>query len=152
MEFLAPELPNPEDPEIGKWLAELDKTQPDNDTILVGHSRGGVAILRWLEKLPEGKRVKKVILVGTNSGKSGKMDRTENNMGFYSNEGYDFKRIKSHCDDFVIFHSKDDQWVPFEAGEENAKGLGAKFFKFEDKGHFGKGVGDIPELMKEIEI
>ncbi|MCP6720423.1 MAG: alpha/beta hydrolase [Patescibacteria group bacterium] len=151
MEILAPELPKPEDPEIGEWLAELDKTRPDEDTILVGHSRGGVAILRWLEKLPEGKRVRKVILIGTNSGSSEKINRTENNKGFFSEEGYDFEKIKSHCDDFVVFHSRDDQWVPFEAGEENAKGLGAKFLKFEDRGHFGRGVHEIPELIKEIE-
>ena len=149
VEFISPVLPDAHDPSINEWLSELSKTNPDESSILVGHSRGGVAILRWLEVLPENKRVKKVILVATNSGSSKKMDKTENNRGFYTKDGYDFKKIKQHCDNFVVLHSKDDQWVPFEAGEKNSKGLGARFLQFEDRGHFGRGVDTIPELLEE---
>ena len=105
-----------------------------------------------LEIQPEDFRVKKVILVGTNSGHSEKMNKTENNKAFYSKEGFDFAKIRSHCDNFVVLHSKDDEWVPFSAGEENAKGLDAKFLKFEDRGHFGSKLPkqEIPELLDEI--
>jgi predicted alpha/beta hydrolase family esterase len=51
-----------------EWLAELDKVTPGDDTVLVGHSGGGVAVLRWLEEQPKDFKVKKVILVATNSG------------------------------------------------------------------------------------
>lgn len=150
MNFISPVLPNPSNPDVDKWIAELDKIKPDQNTILVGHSRGGVAILRWVEKLPENKKIKKIILIATNSGDSGKMNKNENSNGFYTKYGYDFKKIKSHCDDFVVFHSQDDEWVPFEAGEENTKGLDAKFLKFNNYGHFGRGVDEIPELLNEI--
>ncbi len=152
IEFHAPFLPKAEDPEINEWLAELDKIKPNENSILIGHSRGGVAILRWLEIQPEDFRVKKVVLVGTNSGYSEKMNKTENNKGFYSKEGFDFSKIKSHCDNFVVLHSEDDEWVPFSAGEENAKGLDAKFLKFKDRGHFGSKLPkqEIPELLDEI--
>ncbi len=152
IEFHAPFLPKAEDPEINEWLAELDKIKPNENSILIGHSRGGVAILRWLEIQPEDFRVKKVVLVGTNSGYSEKMNKTENNKGFYSKEGFDFSKIKSHCDNFVVLHSEDDEWVPFSAGEENAKGLDAKFLKFKDRGHFGSKLTkqEIPELLDEI--
>jgi len=150
MEFIAPDLPNSEDPEINSWLDELEKTKPEENTILIGHSRGGVAVLRWLENLPSEKKVKKVILVAANSGHSEKMNRTENNKGFFSVEGYDFEKIKSHCDDFVVIHSRDDEWVPFEAGEENAKGLNAKFKIYEDKNHFGRLTPEVPEVLEEI--
>jgi len=150
MDFFAPALPDSSDPSIDKWIAELEKTNPDEDTILVGHSRGGVTILRWLEELPINRRVQKVILIGTNSGNSEKMIGTENSKGFFTKEGYDFKKIKLHCNNFVVLHSRDDEWVPFQAGEENAKGLNAKFLKFDNRGHFGKKVSTIPELLREI--
>lgn len=148
-EFVAPVLPNASDPVIDEWLAELDKTNPDDETILVGHSRGGVAILRWLERQPADVQVKKVILVATNSGDSAKRNKTENNKGFFTETGYDFEKIKSHCDDFVVLHSKDDKWVPFSAGEENAAGLSARFLQSDEYGHFGRGVDEIPELLEE---
>jgi len=150
MDFVAPVLPDAGDPHIDGWTKGLEKTSPDENTILVGHSRGGVAILRWMEKLPLGARVQKVVLIATNSGSSEKRNKTSNNNGFFTKEGYDFEKIKSHCDNFVVFHSRDDRWVPFGAGEENALGLNADFMTFDDRGHFGKGVSKIPELFEII--
>lgn len=92
----------------------------------------------------------KVVLIATNSGNSAKRNKTENNQGFFTETGYDFKKIKSHCDNFVVFHSRDDQWVPFEAEEENAQGLNAKFLKFDNKRHFGAEIDKIPELLNEV--
>lgn len=152
IEFKAPILPNANDPKINEWINELEKTKPNKDSILIGHSRGGVAILRWLEKQLENFKVKKVILVAVNSGNSEKRNQTENNSGFFTEQGYNFEKIKNHCDEFVILHSKDDEWVPFSDGEENTKGLSAKFLRFKDKGHFGSKLKkqEIPELLEEI--
>jgi predicted alpha/beta hydrolase family esterase len=148
---MIPALPNAADPVMDEWLLELDKTKPDIDTVLVGHSRGGVAILRWLEKEPKETRIKRVILVATNSGST--TDRaipSESNHGFYTESGFNFEKIKSHCEDIVVLHSKDDAWVPFSDGEKNAKGLSAPLLAFESYGHFGKGVTEIPELIREL--
>ncbi len=152
IKFVAPILPNADDPEINEWMNELDKIKSNKSSILIGHSRGGVAILRWLEKQPKNLKIKKVILVATNSGDSFKRNKTENNKGFFTKDGYDFGKIKQHCDDLVVLHSEDDEWVPFEAGEENAKGLNAKFLRFKNRGHFGSQLPkqEIPELLEEI--
>ncbi len=150
LECIAPTLPKADDPLLGEWIAEINKTQPDEQTILVGHSRGGVAILRWLEALPVGIKVKAVMLVATNSGHTEKMSTSENSKTFFSDAGYDFKKIKTHCDRFVVFHSRDDATVPFAAGEENAKGLNATFHQFDGLGHLGSTVSSIPELLDEI--
>ena len=152
IKFTAPKLPNADDPEINEWMSELEKVKSNQNSVLIGHSRGGVAILRWLEKQPEDFKIKKVILVATNSGDSIKRNKTENNKGFFTKEGYDFEKIKKHCDDFVVLHSEDDEWVPFEAGEENSKGLNAKFLQFKNRGHFGSKLPkqEIPELLEEI--
>jgi leucyl-tRNA synthetase len=144
--LIFPTLPKSNDPILNEWLAELDKTKPDQDTILIGHSRGGVAIMRWLAKAPKNFKVKKVILVAANRGD----ENEQKNSDFYIDGKYDYEKIKQHCDNFVVFHSKDDEWVPYEAGIENANGLDAKFYQFDNRGHFGKKVVDIPELEPEL--
>lgn len=146
-----PVLPEPNVPVLDDWVTELDALEPDENTVLIGHSRGGVAVLRYLERLSEGRKVKKVILIAANSGLLSKRHiLNESNHGFYTESGYDFEKIKQHCDEFIVFHSKDDKWVPFEAGVENADGLDADFKVFEDKAHFGKNISKFDELVREI--
>jgi len=144
-----PALPEPSQPKLADWLAIIDSLNPDNDTILTGHSRGGMAILRWLEK-PH-RRVKKVAIVATNNPAiaDGPLD------DFYLSGPYKFDTIKSNCNEFVVFHSKDDRWVPYEAGIKNAEGLNAKLVTFENKNHFGSQADgstmtEFPELLKEL--
>lgn len=151
IQFDAPTLPHADEPNIEEWKAELSNLQIDQETVLVGHSRGGVAVLRWLEDQPKELKVKCVILVATNSGLI--KDQTvpgETNYGFYSEEGYDFPKILQHCNDFIILHSRDDKWVPYVQGIENAEGLHAKLLPFEDRGHFGKDIHEIPELLDMV--
>jgi len=150
IECFSPDFPNTENPLLDEWLKELEKTKPDENTILVGHSRGGVAIMRWLERLPENKKIKKVILVSLNSGKPDRKGRTGEGNGFYGIE-YNFEKIKNHCDDFVIIHSRDDPIVPFSIGKYNAEFLNAKFKIYDNKKHFGKDYTfEIPEILEEI--
>jgi predicted alpha/beta hydrolase family esterase len=42
--FFAPLLPDSDDPDIDQWITKLEKGNPDENTILVGHSRGGVLL------------------------------------------------------------------------------------------------------------
>ena len=76
-----------DNPEINAWMKELDKTNPDENTVLIGHSRGGVAILRWLEKLPKGKQIKKVILVAAHPGNSQHINNTKHNTRLSTKQG-----------------------------------------------------------------
>ena len=151
IEVHIPELPNSDNPKISEWLPILRSFSPDEDTVLVGHARGGVAILRYLERLPEGRKIKKIILLAVNTGSAKYITiQSESIFGFYTEAGYDFEKIKSHCSDFVVMHSKDDELVPFEHGEQTAEGLNARFIKFKNKGHFGEDNGIVPGLIKEV--
>jgi uncharacterized protein len=61
-----PAMPRPDHPVIHEWLAFLAKLigEPDAATILVGHSMGVQAVLRYLETLgAAGKAVGKTLLV-----------------------------------------------------------------------------------------
>jgi predicted alpha/beta hydrolase family esterase len=59
------EMPDTENPEIKNWVKYIEDNiqNPDSETILIGHSIGCQTILRYLEKLPTGVKVGKVILV-----------------------------------------------------------------------------------------
>jgi predicted alpha/beta hydrolase family esterase len=147
-----PALPSPNEPVLDEWLSVIDILHPDEDTIFVGHSRGGVAVLRWLENQHADYKCKAVILIAANSGLNAhRTIKGETNFGFYTDAGYNFDEIKKHCKRFVVLHSKDDQWVPYAQGAENAQGLSAKLVTFEDMGHFGTGVDDIKEIVEIIE-
>lgn len=151
IEFIAPALPQAQDPVLAEWLEAISQTHPDDQTILIGHSRGGVAIMRWLEKQELDKKIKKLILIAANSGRlEDKAIASESNYGFYTEAGYDFDKIRGHCDQIVVFHSQDDPWVPFAHGQLNAAGLKAEMREFYDRGHFGNAMKTFPELLEEI--
>lgn len=146
-----PALPKSDEPVLDEWLAVIDNLGPDEDTIFVGHLRGGVAILRWLEKQPRDFSCKACVLVAANSGQNAhRTIQGETNYGFYTDDGYDFDVIRTHSNNFFALHSKDDQWVPYQQGIENSEGLHAKMLTFDGLNHFGAGVDEIPELIEII--
>jgi predicted alpha/beta hydrolase family esterase len=58
-------LPNAEDPKIQEWIKVIEDFNPKEDDVIVGHSRGGVAVLRYLEQARIDLKVKKILLIAT---------------------------------------------------------------------------------------
>ena len=53
IECVAPQMPQADPPVLKEWLKVVEDLHPDDRTVLVGHSRGGMVILKWLEQAPE---------------------------------------------------------------------------------------------------
>ena len=61
-----PAMPHPDRPTIPEWVGFIAQLvgEPDRETVLIGHSLGCQAVLRYLETLGEaGKSVQKTVLV-----------------------------------------------------------------------------------------
>lgn len=132
--ILAPSLPKKNDPVLEERLAEIDTLCIDEHTLVIGHSRGWVALLRWIETRK--KAVWKIVLVATNDSVS-----NEDKHWFFSHSDYAYDEIKKNCSDITVLHSLDDTTVPFAHWEKIAAWLWAKTWFPKWLGHFWKNLG-----------
>ena len=111
------------------WLPHLEELGADEDTILIGHSSGAVAAMRYVET----HRVLGSILVGvchTDLGDSG-----EAASGYYR-APWQWDRIRDHQQWIAIYHSVDDPHIPAAEPRFVAAQLKCPYFEFQDRGHF----------------
>jgi predicted alpha/beta hydrolase family esterase len=106
---LYPQMPNEEDPEDEPWIAQISKelASVDDKVILVGHSAGGAVLLKYLLKEPVYQPVAGVFLISIPFW--GPEDEEADT--YTLREGF-----ASHLPKGVpifLYHSRDDEWVPF---------------------------------------
>lgn len=132
-----------------QWETELDKVIIDENTILVGLSAGGYALLRYLGE--SRKKVKKLILVAP--GAPG-FEREDGVTFPHQDDFYSYaitSELKSFIHDQVVeFVSNDDDFI-LRAVELYKNILDAKVINVESRGHFSFLIPEFPELLKEIE-
>lgn len=111
------------------WLPHLDELGADDQTILIGHSSGAVAAMRYAET----HRLLGSILVGvchTDLGNGG-----EAASGYYR-DPWQWRRIREHQQWMAIFNSTDDPHIPIAEPRFVAAQLRCAYFEFDDRGHF----------------
>ncbi|OHB10498.1 MAG: hypothetical protein A3I21_02150 [Candidatus Zambryskibacteria bacterium RIFCSPLOWO2_02_FULL_39_69] len=178
-EVIRPQMPNKINAKYLEWRIWFEKLVPllNPEVILVGHSMGGILNAKylewriWFEKLvpllnPE------VILVGHSMGGIFLAKYlSENNFPkkilgtFLVSAPYDAETFEYTLVDFVLpadlkkfeeqggkiylYHSTDDDVVPFDNLEKYKKQLPSATARvFEDRGHFNQ--EDFPELVQDI--
>src|SRR3989344_671857 len=97
-----PDLPQAQNPDVKRYSAYIfgNKTwEFTKDTIVVGHSSGGVAALKILQQLPHGLVIDKCITVSAFIDTHGWTDI----LGLFT-EPFDFTAIKSHARRFIVYH------------------------------------------------
>lgn len=139
------QLQNMPDPVTAKesiWLPFMEKELGcDEHTIIVGHSSGAEAAMRYAET----HKVYGIVLVSACVTDLG--IENERASGYY-NRPWEWQKIKSNSEFIAQFGSTDDPFIPWSEQEEVASGLGSKLFKFNEKGHFMQ--FQFPELLKYL--
>lgn len=149
-----PAMPHPPAPRIEEWVGHLQRLlHPDADTILVGHSIGCQAILRYLEGLPAAIAVKGAVLVaGWFSLQNLESAEVEQIAKPWLETSIDFDDVKVRARTFTYFYSDNDAYVSTENADLFASRLGAATILVKGRGHFtaDEGVTALPELLKYI--
>lgn len=117
-EVIIPKLPGNYFPDYKGWMDAISELNPDENTVLIGHSLGGAAILEYLEE--NNVLVAQAILVAT----------PINSMGFnqidnFFGTNFDYEKIKKGAKNFNLIYEEEDPVVPLEHGKILAQNLGA---------------------------
>ena len=124
------------------WLPFLESLVTDDQTVLVGHSSGAVAALRYAETHV----LLGSILVGvchTDLGDSG-----EAASGYYG-APWQWEQIRAHQEWIAIFNSTDDPHIPIAEARYVAAQLKCSYFEFDDRGHFVDSR-EFPEVFQYL--
>ena len=143
-----PQFPSPGAPKKDEWTATIF-SEFDNDlngAIMVGHSLGGLAILRAIESAKDNVSVRAVILVGTPFSDVGRPEIKE----FLS--PLDYEKIRSRVESFIYIYSPDDPHVPFSHGREFKKHTGGQLIEMDGMGHFqaNETFMEILDVIKKL--
>ncbi len=139
-------MPETDAPKLASWLPYLKKIigKPDSDTYLIGHSIGCVAIMRYLESLPEGETIGGAVCV---AGFTDDLGFPEISNFFTS--PLDFEEMKNHCPKFVAIHSDNDPYVPLHHSDVLKEKLGAATIIKHNAKHFS-GAADNEAACTEL--
>jgi predicted alpha/beta hydrolase family esterase len=140
---IIPQFPSPPvvAAKISEWFDVLQKYMEDMDenTIIIGHSLGGVFTLRVLETLKT--PVKAVFLTGTPVGVKPILnyDRDIAFSGF----NFNWDAIRQNAEHFEVYQSDNDPYVGLGNGKLLAEKLGVSLTFIPNAGHFNKLAGYI---------
>ena len=151
IECIAMNMPDPNQARRNIWIPFIhDTLKADSDTILVGHSSGAQAALKYTEKYS----VRGVILVSSTFTDLG--DTGERASGFYPLNGetenlYDFEAMRRNCPNWHQFHSDNDCFIPLAEAERIRQGLNlenSQYSVLPGRSHFFD--PPFPELVEVV--
>ncbi|MBW7944109.1 serine hydrolase family protein [Patescibacteria group bacterium] len=141
-----PDLPHPEKPNIDRYnkhIFSLTSGQLDEETILIGHSSGAVAILGLLEALPDDVKVEAAYLVGSFKDDLGWEKLTE-----LFARPFDFEKIKKKSKSFYFIHSDNDPYCPLDHARYLHTQLGGELIVLPGQQHFS--IGTAGEVYRKF--
>ena len=145
-------MPIPDIPVKREWIKIINEAVGNftEETFLIGHSLGVLAILRYLESLDKDSKIGGVVLV---SGPFSKIEKDGyEQVDTFLDVAFDFDHIKNACKNFVIIHGDNDEDVLFSDAEELSKKLVCDVISIPNGGHLnGKsGFYKLPEALESL--
>ncbi len=151
VDVFRPEFPTPKGQNLKNWLHVLEdqEMEIDEETVLIGHSTGAVFILDLLDERELD--IEAAFLISGFTGKLG-IEFDDLNETFAERD-FNFDKIKESAEEFHIFHSESDPYVPLEKAAELAPKINANLELVAGAGHFNteSGYTDFPELWQKLE-
>ncbi len=136
-----PQFPSPPKipAKIAEWFEVFKNYEQylNENTILIGHSLGGIFILRILEKLK--RPIKAAFFVATPIGVRPILNYNRDNA--FSGFSFDWINITTKASHFEVFQSDNDPYVSLENGTQLAKQLNTKLTLITKAGHFNSKAG-----------
>ncbi|MBT2569650.1 alpha/beta hydrolase [Planococcus sp. ISL-110] len=146
-QVIAPKMPDPEDPQYVEWKNKLKEeiASLDDGAVLVGHSIGGSALLKFLSEEELGKSFAKLITIAA---PFWGIDKDWELEDFTLAE--DFVSRNSLLPDVVLFHSIGDDIVPYKHLEKYMENLpSAKVRQLSGSDHiFQEGLAEAAEEIR----
>jgi len=123
------------------WLPFLELLGADEHTILIGHSSGAVAAMRYAET----HALLGSVLVGVCYTDLG--DSFEAQSGYYA-APWQWQAIRDNQQFIAIYNSTDDPHIPIAEPRHVAAQLKCSYFEFRDRGHFTD--WPLPEVVEFV--
>jgi predicted alpha/beta hydrolase family esterase len=128
------------------WIPFLkDTLQADDQTVIVGHSSGAIAAMRFAEI----SCLLGSVIVGAYHTDLGM--HTEKQSGYF-NRPWNWEAIQKNQRWIIQFASEDDPWIPIEEARFVHEHLQTEYYEYKDQGHFGGDYNKIifPELLHAL--
>jgi hypothetical protein len=157
-----PAMPHPDRPTIPEWIDVIAKLvgEPDGETVLVGHSLGCQAVLRYAATLGEaGKAVGKTVIVAGSFPTAMSAEEFEERTGGdevlrpWLTSGVDPKKVKSAMGKCTVILSDNDPYISFERARASFPAdLGVKIIVEHGKGHFNEDdrLTELPSVLAAV--
>ncbi|MFH1838331.1 MAG: alpha/beta hydrolase [Candidatus Kuenenbacteria bacterium] len=154
-EILTPQMPNKTNARYKEWKLWFERIVKllNNEIILIGHSLGGIFLVKYLSENSISKTIKATILVAApfdNDAKSKKLLIKHSLTDFLLPSS--LAKFIQQGNKIYLLHSKDDPDVLFGQLEKYKQALpNAKAIVFNNRGHFNQETfPEIVELIKSL--
>jgi hypothetical protein len=143
-----PQMPNEDNPEDQPWMNQISKALDslDDNAILVGHSAGGAVLLKYVLKKNISKHIAGIFLISIPY------------WGPEDEEDEEYTLQEGFASQFPIgvpiflYHSRDDEWVPFAHLAWFAERIPqATVREFDGRGHqFNNDLSEVAADIKNL--
>lgn len=144
-DVILPGMPNKDNARYKEWEIWFEKILAliNDDAIFVGHSMGGIFLIKYFSEHHYQKSIKGFFLVA-----SPYEDSEGESLGDF-NFKKEYKTLLAVTKNIYLYHSKDDPVVSYAHGEMYAKKIPGSVFRiFENREHFNQET--FPEIVKDI--
>ena len=139
LKVLTPDFPDAQLARASIWLPFIKKLGADEQTILIGHSSGAVAAMRYAQT----HCLFGSVLVGASSTDLG--DETEKASGYFDHP-WNWDAIRNNQNWIIQFSSTDDPYIPIHESRFVHKKLKTDYHEFSNRDHFM--TPTFPELLE----